>query len=203
MTYPLSKQGVFLTIQGEGTMTGQPMIFVRLAGCSVGCVLCDTDYKVFERVESLEIVNRIKESASLTYSKEVWITGGEPVDHDLEELVSAMKDAGFFVSIATSGHKSVPDRLKYWHGCRVCVSPHDPSKWVEMTGDELNIVPMLAGYSLQDFIGVLNSRPSGFRAKRVTPCEGRPETVSECVDFVNRNYGWTLGVQAHKSWGVA
>lgn len=203
MKYPLAKNGVFLTIQGEGVMLGQPMTFVRLAGCSVGCVLCDTDYKVSERLDASEIVERIRVESRNTYSRWVWITGGEPLDHNLEPLVSAIRDAGFFISIATSGHNPVPDRLKYWHQCRICVSPHDPSKWVEMVGDELNVVPMLAGHSLQSFIDHMSKTPSGFRSKRVTPCDGKPETAAECVDFVMKNYGWELGVQAHKSWGVA
>lgn len=203
MNYPLAKNGVFLTIQGEGVMIGQPMIFVRLAGCSVGCALCDTDYKVSSRATAAEIVEQIRECAAQTYSKAVWITGGEPLDHDLEPLVSAIRDAGFWVSIATSGHIRVPDRLRYWHQCRICVSPHDPAKWVEMVGDELNIVPGLAGHSLAEFVDHMAKTPNAFRAKRVTPCDGIHGAVAECVDFVAKNCGWTLGVQAHKSWGVA
>lgn len=39
-TWPLAPNGVFLTCQGEGNLLGVPMIFVRLAGCSVGCEQC-------------------------------------------------------------------------------------------------------------------------------------------------------------------
>lgn len=34
-----------------------------------------------------------------------------------------------------------------------------------------------------------------------TPCDGKSETIAECVEFVNANRGWWLGVQAHKQWG--
>lgn len=202
MRYPLAKDGVFLTIQGEGSMLGQPMVFIRLAGCSVGCNLCDTDYAVHTRATVQEIVDLVKWHAKGTYSRAVWITGGEPLDHDLEPLVSALRETEFWISIATSGHIAVPDRLKYWHQCRICVSPHDPAKWVEMTGSELNIVPMLAGYPLSAFVDHLAKTPHAFGSKRVTPLGGIVSTL-ECVEFVQKNYGWTLGVQGHKSWGVA
>lgn len=42
MTLPLAPQGVFLTVQGEGRLLGQPQVFIRLAGCPVGCPECPT-----------------------------------------------------------------------------------------------------------------------------------------------------------------
>lgn len=125
------------------------------------------------------------------------------MDHDLLPLIKALREDGKFnISIATSGHKAVPDTYLLRYQCRLSVSPHDPGKWVQMVGDELNIVPGLAGYRLSDFIAKMQSTPNAFRAKRVTPCEGLLSTVSECFEFVRRNRGWTMGVQAHKQWGL-
>lgn len=45
MKYPLSLNPIFWTIQGEAHLRGFQMCFVRLAGCSVGCEHCDTDYR--------------------------------------------------------------------------------------------------------------------------------------------------------------
>lgn len=102
-TYPLASQGVFRTIQGEGAMLGVPMTFIRLAGCSVGCQHCDTDYRVHRRVTLDELVREVCGEAAL--GGWAWITGGEPTDHDLGPLVQGLKRAGLRVALATSGHR--------------------------------------------------------------------------------------------------
>jgi organic radical activating enzyme len=204
MRYPLANPGIFDTIQGEGTMIGEPMLFIRLAGCSVGCPLCDTDYRVHRKMCALEILTELAWARQRTYTNWVWITGGEPLDHDLLPLIQALREEGRFnITIATSGHKPVPDAWVYRYGCRLNVSPHDPAKWVQMTGDELNIVPGLNGYRLSAFMDKLNATPHAFRAKRVTPCEGLDSTVDECRAWVMKNRGWTMGSQAHKQWRLA
>lgn len=61
--YPLARGGgVFATIQGEGALLGVPMVFVRLAGCSVGCPRCDTDYAVGERMDARDVARAAAET---------------------------------------------------------------------------------------------------------------------------------------------
>jgi len=54
--FNLVHDGIFQTIQGEGDLVGIPMVFVRLAGCSVGCDNCDTNYNHNQTVDSNEIL---------------------------------------------------------------------------------------------------------------------------------------------------
>jgi hypothetical protein len=56
--YPLAAQGVYPSMLGEGLLMGLPAVLVRLAGCSVGCPGCDTDYRVTERATAAEIARR-------------------------------------------------------------------------------------------------------------------------------------------------
>ena len=203
-TYPLASQGVFATIQGEGRMLGVPTIFVRLAGCSVGCPECDTDYSVSRRATAREIAQECVNAQ--TKEKWVWLTGGEPTDHDCAELVLELHRAGFWVAMATSGHRTNTRGWSDWpFGVDfLSVSPHspDPDVWTQAMGNQLNLVPGLNRCELAEFEEILRVREAGFPYKTVTPCDGKPETVSQCVDWVQRHPDWRLGVQAHKIWGV-
>jgi len=197
MNYLLASQGVFRTIQGEGHLIGVPMTFVRLAGCSVGCKWCDTDYRVHRRVSLDELV---REVCSLTaIDGWVWLTGGEPTDHDIGPLVGKLHSAGLKVALATSGHR----RVAVWDIFPLSwlsVSPHDPAKWVQLHGSELKIVPGLNGDThIRDFAVDRN----GFQHRFVLPCDGRPETVAECREWVEAHPEWRMTVQAHKAWGLA
>lgn len=204
---PLAPQGVFWTIQGEGLMLGVPQVFVRLAGCSVGCPECDTDYTVAERVPVREIVRRV--SAEANGARWVWLTGGEPTIHDLTPLVESLRRYGFRLALATAGVREV--RRGFGVTVRpggfdfVSVSPHRiDATWVQRRGSQLNVVPGLNGLALADLEGV---DVSGFDERFVTPCwyapTGRAEQVRECVDWVRRHPEWRLGIQSHKAWGLA
>lgn len=199
MLYPLAPQGVFLTVQGEGAMLGVPQVFVRLAGCNVNCLNCDTDYTVAERVGVRELVRRVVNAGSVKW---VWVTGGEPTIHDLVPLVTELRAAGFSIALATAGTAPVPRG----HGVTappggldfVSVSPHFVSdRWVQRRGDQLNVVPGLNGIKLSDLDGV---DVSGFTERFVTPLFGAD--VSECAEWVMNRSGWRLGVQAHRYWGI-
>lgn len=193
--YPLAKQGVFLTVQGEGALLGLPMIFVRLAGCSIGCPLCDTNYKKASSATALEITAQCRELKKSTVASWVWITGGEPTDHDCEGLIDELRRS-FRVAMATAGHKAVPCS---WRVDFLSVSPHDPREWVQKVGSELKLVPGLNSFGLSDF----NLVGARFDHQFVSPCDGKPETVSECQAWVNARPGWRMTPQAHKQWEIA
>jgi 7-carboxy-7-deazaguanine synthase len=212
-TYPLAPQGVFRTIQGEGSLLGTPMVFVRLAGCSVGCDGCDTDYSVASRATAREIAERVAAVGDKT--RWVWITGGEPADHALGELVGELRRALFDVAVATSGAKS--EARDGW-GIRrktgrddgadfLSVSPHfPPGELTVWQGHQINLVPGLGRLNLADWRGPDN-RFWAFPARWVTPfwCDRteRALRIRECEEFLAARPDFRLGVQAHKVWGVS
>jgi 7-carboxy-7-deazaguanine synthase len=205
-TYPLAPQGVFWTIQGEGVLFGTPQVFVRLAGCNVGCPECDTDYTVAERVDVREVVRRVVNAAG--GARWVWLTGGEPTVHDLATLVEELRTAGFRIALATAGVRAVTRGRGVLYPAGgfdfVSVSPHRVDGWVQRRGEQLNVVPGLNGLKLSDFEGV---DVSGFEHKFVTPfwcgAADRMERVGECVEWVKAHPDWRLGAQIHKWWGLA
>lgn len=182
---------IFRSIQGEGLLAGVPMVFVRTAGCSVGCLGCDTNYKLYRKMTIKEISSQ---ALSMQKGGWVWITGGEPTDWpQIGDLRDAMRQDGFRVAIATSGIRSV-DGYDF-----VSVSPHTRD-FAQKSGDQINIVPGLNGFKLiwADEIGAWAR--NNFRAMFITPMEGA--SPLECIKFVLENSHWRLGNQSHKNWRV-
>lgn len=197
MNYPIAPGGIFSTIQGEGILLGLPMIFVRFAGCSVGCPQCDTDYNINERIDLEPLIDRISQ---LYYGgvKWVWLTGGEPTDRDITPIINGCRDLGLRVALATAGTKKVQMGSAFGGVDFISVSPHKlDESWVQRRGDQLNIVPGLNDLKLSDLEEV---DVSGFVHRFVTPCYGT--SVRECLDWVRSHKGWKLGIQSHKVWGV-
>lgn len=194
--YPLAQQGVFRTIQGEGALLGVPIVFVRLAGCSVGCPQCDTDYRVYGHWTPQEIGVKL---LSLPRTEWIWVTGGEPADHDLRPLIEELRQYGK-VALATSGHKPLggDGRLVDF----LSVSPHDPDKWELRRGEQLNLVPGLNGLKLSSFENTYGEFPGDFTHLYVTPLYGSPESLRECLAWLDTHPNWRLGCQAHRQWNL-
>ncbi len=203
MKYPLPTNPIFWTIQGEAHLRGLQMCFVRLAGCSVGCAMCDTDYRKQETASAEEIAARADEVTPRTArDRWVWITGGEPTDHDLRPLIEALREKRFSIALATSGHRPVIPPVDW-----LSVSPHDPAKWIQTCGNEVKLVPGLNGFAIDDFRAAHLDDHTDFKYRYVQPLsiEKRedPESLRLCLDFVKANPNWSLSRQDHHYWGVA
>lgn len=93
---------IFHSIQGESTWAGAPCTFVRITGCPLRCVWCDTAY-AFEGGTRMTFDEILEEVASHP-ARVVEITGGEPLAHPgAFDLADALLDAGYTVLVETSG----------------------------------------------------------------------------------------------------
>jgi 7-carboxy-7-deazaguanine synthase len=93
---------IFHSIQGESTWAGVPCTFVRVTGCPLRCVWCDTAYAFQggERMTLAEILARVRELDTPV----VEVTGGEPLAHaSAFTLVRMLLDEGYTVLVETSG----------------------------------------------------------------------------------------------------
>ncbi len=93
---------IFLSLQGETCTVGIPTVFVRLTGCPLRCQYCDTAY-AFKggEMQSLEAILEKVKSFGVQY---VTVTGGEPLaQKECIELLASLCDAGYNVSLETSG----------------------------------------------------------------------------------------------------
>lgn len=93
---------IFHSLQGESLSVGRPTVFVRLTGCPLRCTYCDTAY-AFSGGEWLEIDAILEKVASFS-AEHVCVTGGEPLaQRGVGELLNRLCDAGYKVSLETSG----------------------------------------------------------------------------------------------------
>lgn len=93
---------IFYSLQGESRSAGFPTVFVRLTGCPLRCVYCDTEY-AFKGGDWLELPAILDEVAR-HQTRYVTVTGGEPLaQKDCQGLLQALCDAGYEVSLETSG----------------------------------------------------------------------------------------------------
>ena len=93
---------IFHSLQGEAGSVGWPTVFVRLTGCPLRCGYCDTAY-AFHGGER-RTIDAIVAEVGTHGARHVCVTGGEPLaQRACPELVSRLCDAGYRVSVETSG----------------------------------------------------------------------------------------------------
>jgi 7-carboxy-7-deazaguanine synthase len=99
---------IFRSVQGESTHAGRPCTFVRLTGCPMRCVWCDSEY-TFTGGEHVSIDDVMAQVQSLGCQL-VEVTGGEPLaQKEGFRLVSRLCDAGFEVLVETGGYVSTEE----------------------------------------------------------------------------------------------
>ncbi|HBD7143535.1 TPA: 7-carboxy-7-deazaguanine synthase QueE [Legionella pneumophila] len=97
---------IFHSLQGESVTVGLPTVFVRLTGCPLRCQYCDTSY-AFSGGEVVEIDDILNKVASYQ-CQHVCVTGGEPLAQPgCVPLLSKLCDAGYSVSLETSGARDI------------------------------------------------------------------------------------------------
>jgi 7-carboxy-7-deazaguanine synthase len=113
MTLPLRVSEVFYSLQGEGVTAGYPAHFIRLQGCTVGCVWCDTKYTweplAGEEVTFEQILAQLRHHP---VCQRVILTGGEPLEHPaFVPLVRFLFQHEYVMEVETSGTRPMPAEL--------------------------------------------------------------------------------------------
>ena len=99
---------VFLSLQGESSLVGWPTVFIRLTGCPLRCQYCDTAYAFHGG--QWRTLDELLEQTRTFGVQHVCVTGGEPLaQKPCTELLRRLCDAGFAVSLETSGAIDVAD----------------------------------------------------------------------------------------------
>lgn len=97
---------IFCSRQGEGKWTGTESIFVRLAGCPLQCVYCDTAYawNATSKTAAKMTVAEILDATHAMNASHVVITGGEPLaNENLLPLIEKFHELNKVITLETSG----------------------------------------------------------------------------------------------------
>lgn len=99
---------IFRSIQGESTHAGRPCAFVRLTGCPMRCVWCDSEY-TFTGGQYIALEDVIEQVRAFN-CKLVEVTGGEPLaQREAFTLIERLCSEGFEVLVETGGYVSTED----------------------------------------------------------------------------------------------
>ena len=99
---------IFYSLQGESNTVGLPTVFIRLTGCPLRCVYCDTAY-AFSGGKKITI-DAVIVQAEQYGTRYITVTGGEPLAQPgCLELMTKLLDKGYVVSLETSGALDVSE----------------------------------------------------------------------------------------------
>jgi len=124
----------FVSVNGEGRLSGQLAIFMRFAGCNLECSYCDTKWANEKSVEyTLMNEKEIYEYIKSTGVKNITLTGGEPLLQDgLIELLNILsKDEELLVEIETNGSVSLKEFIEIQNPPRFVMDYKLPSSDME------------------------------------------------------------------------
>lgn len=201
---------IFSSINGETLRVGEPTTFIRLTGCNLKCVYCDTKEQEHKQMSIDDILEEVMEMSP----KAICITGGEPMIYaQTKELAHRLWAIGFDVYIETNGSIELESRDTY----RYIMDVKCPSSDMEEhnlyrnlsrlnPSDEVKFV--IANRKDFDFaLHVLREFPTRATVLFSPMFEGTEikeeakELVDWCMQSIIPNY-WRVQVQIHKLLGA-
>jgi 7-carboxy-7-deazaguanine synthase len=228
--YPISE--IFTSWQGEGAWSGTRMTFIRFAGCNVGkpipttlansdyygnlpiwqeeCTtwdgrkfLCDTDFRVKERLTAKEILAQVPKNV-----EHIVFTGGEPLLHiDAINYIIDLWEERMGQHIRNDVHIETSGTKNYWRkGVWLTVSPkanflpqmiqraNEIKFLVDIDFDEKKAEEIAALDTDGDTIIWLSSINS-------VDFLNKPN-MDKCKEIAERHPTWRITQQSHKIWGV-
>ncbi len=164
---------IFCSLQGEGSRVGEPSVFLRLAGCNLQCVHCDTKYswQEYQELDLEEVFQKI-----LSYKiKNLVITGGEPTlqAEPLIELLNKLLQLNYSITIETNGSIHTHSAIDLLNKATI-----------------VSFSPKLKGflgreYNWETFIRLLKEIRTNFYIKLVAT-ESTKEELAKCIKRLSK-----------------
>lgn len=185
----------FYTIQGEGFNTGKAAYFIRVGGCDVGCHWCDVkeswDASVHPLVKVEDVIKKVIEAKA----ESVVITGGEPLQYNLDLITEQLRDKGIKTFIETSGAYPLSG---FWDW--ICLSPKKTMKPLEEVYNKANELKVIV-FNKHDFEWAQQEAkkvPGNCYLYMQPEWSKRDEMMPQIVEFVKQHQNWMVSLQTHK-----
>ena len=201
----------FHSLQGEGFHCGKSAFFIRLAGCEVGCPWCDTkhswDSKKYPLISIEALLSEIKE-ARLKGASFIVLTGGEPLQHNLDELCEIIKNRTettklnpVKIHIETSG---VNDFSGFFDWITLSPKRHNPPQ--DFFLEKCNEVKIIINdtndiefaRNIKNKIFDIKNQNNNEKKFFVQPAWNSNKGYKLAIEFAKGNPDWTLSLQTHK-----
>lgn len=213
----------FETIQGEGSFTGQPSIFIRLQGCPVACSWCDTkhtwDINLDDSVSTEIMASKREESTQWAnmsveqildwvkkqgyQAKHIVITGGEPCMVDLTPLCAGFEALGYSTQVETSGTFEVRVTDKCWVTVSPKINMKGGYKILRSALDRANEIkhPVATEHHVDELQKLLAEHEVTNTPIYLQPISQKQRATELAIETCIKN-NWRLSIQVHKYIGI-
>ncbi|MCC8175503.1 MAG: 7-carboxy-7-deazaguanine synthase QueE [Bacteroidales bacterium] len=184
---------IFYSLQGEGSYTGYPCVFVRFSGCNQHCDFCDTTHepcKVMTEDEVVEAIVALSKNCT-----DVVLTGGEPTLQLTRTFVQKLDNYGYSIHIETNGSMPIPKDIARY------------ISWVTISPKALPVV--LTDCDELKLVYGSMQKPEDWERRFPTalhylqPLDARNEKLNAanlvaCIDYIKQHPKWKLSLQTQK-----
>lgn len=189
---------IFYSLQGEGVWSGRAAVFIRFSLCNLRCPFCDTDFSKYEEMTASDIVERVKNVGK--ECRFIVLTGGEPTLQVDSELINALHEKGYYLSMETNGTHEIPRGID-WVTCspKTAYIEKDKARVHIKEASEIKVV--FDGKHEIDTYGIHSGNLF------LQPCdtgdkEQNKEILNHCIAYILEHPEWRLSLQTQKIVGV-
>lgn len=186
---------LFYSLQGEGSNCGMPAMFIRLAGCNVGCEFCD-EKNAWQKSNSHNMtIDQLILKAQQYKAVNCVITGGEPTLYDLTELTNELKKHNIKTFLESSGTNIIKGFFDW-----ITISPKQKLLPLQSCLDIANELKIVIS-TKEDFLFAQTMKQ---RTNPKAYCYLQPDyynmqsILPEIIDYIKNNPIWKLSLQMHK-----
>jgi 7-carboxy-7-deazaguanine synthase len=189
----------FYSLQGEGKHTGEPAWFIRIGGCDVGCAWCDVKESWNPLLHPLVPLNSIIDKVIDSSAKAVVVTGGEPLNFNLNPLCEALHQKKISLFLETSGSKPLSGNWDW-----ICLSPKKNSPPLENVFSLANELKVII-FDNEDFEWAEHNATNVNASCHLLlqpEWSVRNKMLPLIIDYILNNTKWNLSLQTHKYIGI-